>query len=137
MGWAIGRLNQECRKLAKARGKFIWWNGPYCTDIAYFAEGMMAEAGNETEVRSIDWLTAGGRACCTLSQAGEAVFQTCAAYGLYPTAMSGQLRRVADRHWPLFALGRGKQSISTPGRWSYRPGPGATSIVCETEMSWP
>ncbi len=115
MGWAIGRLNQECRKLAKARGKFIWWNGPYNTDIAYFAEGMMAEAGNEAQVRSIHWLTAGGRACCTLSQKGEEVFQNCAAYGLYPTAMpAGPLRRLAERYWPLFAYWRGKQWIFHP-----------------------
>jgi hypothetical protein len=115
MGWAIGRLNLECRKLAKARGKFIWWNGPYNTDIAYFAEGMMAEAGNEAQVRSIHWLTAGGRACCTLSRKGEEVFQNCAAYGLYPTAMpDGPLRSLAERYWPLFALWRGKQWIFHP-----------------------
>lgn len=112
LGWAIGRLNQQCRKLAQARGKFVWWNGPYCTDIAYFAEGMMAEAGNEAQVRSIHWLTAGGRACCTLSCKGEEVFQNCAAYGLYPTAMpEGQLRHLAQRYWPLFAMERGKQWI--------------------------
>jgi hypothetical protein len=75
----------------------------------------MAEAGNEAQVRSIHWLTAGGRACCTLSQKGEEVFQNCAAYGLYPTAMpDGPLRRLAERYWPLFALGRGKQWIFYP-----------------------
>ena len=115
MGWAIGRLNLECRKLAKARGKFIWWNGPYNTDIAYFAEGMMAEAGREAQVRSIHWLTAGGRACCTLSRSGEEMFQNCAAYGLYPTAMSGDtLCRLAERYWPLFALWRDKQWVFYP-----------------------
>jgi hypothetical protein len=123
LGWAIGRLNQECRKLAKARGKFVWWNGPYCTDIAYFAEGMMAEAGNEDQVRAIHWLTAGGRACCTLSQQGEGVFQNCAAYGLYPTAMpGGPLGRLADRYRPLLALGRGKQWIFHPRALELAPG---------------
>ncbi len=115
MGWAIGRLNQECRKLAKAHGKFIWWNGPYCTDIAYFAEGMMAEAGNESQIRANYWLSAGGRTCCTLSHKGEEVFQNCAAYGLYPTAMpDGELGRLAERYWPLFANWRGKQWIFYP-----------------------
>ncbi|MDY0166163.1 MAG: hypothetical protein RBS80_06440 [Thermoguttaceae bacterium] len=115
MGWAIGRLNQQCRKLAKARGKFIWWNGPYCTDIAYFAEGMMAEAGNEAQIRANYWLSSGGRACCTLSSKGEEVFQNCAAYGIYPTAMpDGPLSRLAERYWPLFAKWRGKQWIFHP-----------------------
>ncbi|NUQ61533.1 MAG: hypothetical protein HUU20_03530 [Pirellulales bacterium] len=112
MGWAIGRFNERVRKVAKDRGKFIWFNGPYCTDIARFAEGMMAEAGDEDQVRAIHYLTLGGRACCTLSQQGETVFQNCAAYGLYPTAMpSSQLARLADRYWPVFEMFRGKRWV--------------------------
>lgn len=110
MGWAINQISRRCRELAKARGKFLWWNGPYYSDIAYYAEGMMAEAGNEAQVRMIHYLTLGGRACCTLSTQGEAVFQNCAAYGLYPTAMGDSARfRLADRYWPIFELFRGKQ----------------------------
>ncbi len=123
MGWAIGQLSQRCRKMAKARGKFLWWNGPYQVEIASFAEGMMAEAGNESQVRCIQYLTMGGRACCTLSHAGEVTFQNCAAYGLYPTAMSGPLVRLAQRYWPVVELFRGK-------RWEFAarafdPPPGA------------
>lgn len=114
LGWAIGQLSQQCRKMAKARGKFLWWNGPYNVDIAFFAEGMMAEAGSERDVRSIQYLTMGGRACCTLSQAGEVTFQNCAAYGLYPTAMSGPLAQLAQRYWPVVELFRGK-------RWEFAP----------------
>lgn len=109
LGWAIGQLSQQCRKMAKARGKFLWWNGPYNVDIAYFAEGMMAEAGDESQVRCIHYLTMGGRACCTLSQAGEVTFQNCAAYGLYPTAMSGPLAQLSQRYWPVVELFRGKR----------------------------
>jgi hypothetical protein len=112
MGWAINQISRRCREFAKARGKFMWWNGPYCTDIAYYAEGMMSEAGNEADVRSIQYLTMGGRACCTLSGAGEPMFQNCAAYGLYPTAMSNpQLVRLAQRYWPIFELFRGKRWV--------------------------
>ena len=83
----------------------------------------MAEAGNKDQVRAIQWLTAGGRACCTLSQQGEGVFQNCAAYGLYPTAMpGGPLGRLADRYWPLLALGRGKQWIFHPHALELAPG---------------
>lgn len=57
MGWAIHQLSERCRELAKKRGKFLWWNGPYCTDIAHNAEGMMAEAGDEGQVRAIHYLT--------------------------------------------------------------------------------
>lgn len=115
LGWAIDQTSARCRKLAKARGKFLWWNGPYSSDIGYYAEGMMAEAGNEGQVRAIQYLTMGGRACCTLSRQGEVVFQNCAAYGLYPTAMSdAKLVRLADRYWPVFELFRGK-------RWVFEP----------------
>jgi hypothetical protein len=110
MGWAINQISRRCRELAKVRGKFLWWNGPYYSDIAYYAEGMMAEAGNEAQVRTIHYLTLGGRACCTLSTKGEAVFQNCAAYGLYPTAMGDSASfRLAERYWPIFELFRGKQ----------------------------
>lgn len=114
LGWAIGQLSRQCRTMAKARGKFLWWNGPYNVDIAHFAEGMMAEAGNESQVRCIHYLTMGGRACCTLSQKGEITFQNCAAYGLYPTAMSGPLAQLAQRYWPVVELFRGK-------RWEFAP----------------
>jgi hypothetical protein len=111
MGWAINQLSRRCREMAKARGKFLWWNGPYSSDIARFAEGMMAEAGDEGEVKCIQYLTMGGRACCTLSQKGETTFQNCAAYGLYPTAMPQPLVRLATRYWPIFDLFRGKRWV--------------------------
>lgn len=112
MGWAINQISQRCRALAKPRGKFMWWNGPYNVNIARYAEGMMAEAGNEAQVRTIYYLTMGGRACCTLSQKGEEVFQNCAAYGLYPTAMgTAELARLAARYRPIIDLFRGKQWI--------------------------
>jgi len=114
MGWAINQISRRCRKMAKARGKFMWWNGPYNVDIARYAEGMMAEAGNEPQVRAIHYLTMGGRACCTLSRKDEGTFQNCAAYGLYPTAMpTPQLRRLATRYWPLFDHFRGKRWVLT------------------------
>jgi len=113
MGWAINQISRKCRDLAKARGKFLWWNGPYTTDIARFAEGMMAEAGDEGDVTSIQYLTMGGRACCTLSQAGETTFQNCLAVGLYPTVMPQPHARLAGRYWPIFELFRGKRWIFT------------------------
>ncbi len=72
---------------------------------------MMAEAGDEKEVHAIQYLTMGGRACCTLSQTGEATFQNCAAYGLYPTVMHGPAARLASRYWPIFELFRGKRWV--------------------------
>ncbi len=115
MGWAINQISQRARALAKPRGKFMWWNGPYNSDIARYAEGMMAEAGNEAQVRTIAYLTMGGRACCTLSRTGEEVFQNCAAYGLYPTAMgTAQLGRLAARYAPVIDLFAGK-------RWIFHP----------------
>jgi hypothetical protein len=115
MGWAINQISQRCRALAKPRGKFMWWNGPYNSDIARYAEGMMAEAGNEDQVRMIHYLTIGGRACCTLSRTGEEVFQNCAAYGLYPTAMgTSALGRLAARYAPVIDLFAGKQWIFHP-----------------------
>jgi len=115
MGWAIGQLSMRLRKLAKARGKFLWWNGPYYIDIAYFAEGMMAEAGHEGDVRRISYLTMGGRASCTLSRKDESTFHNCAAYGIYPTAMpTPELRRLAARYWGVFEHFRGK-------RWVFHP----------------
>lgn len=115
MGWAINQISQRCRAMAKPRGKFMWWNGPYNSDIARYAEGMMAEAGNEDQVRMIHYLTIGGRACCTLSHTGEEVFQKCAAYGLYPTAMgTPELARLAARYAPLIDLFAGKQWVFHP-----------------------
>jgi hypothetical protein len=112
MNWAIDQISRECRKLAKARGKFLWWNGPYQADIASFAEGMMAEAGDDNQMRAIQYLAMGGRTCCTLAQSGEDVFRRCAIYGLYPTAMeTPALRRVAQRYWPIFNLFRDKRWI--------------------------
>jgi len=112
MGHAINQISQRCRAMAKPRGKFMWWNGPYNSDIGRYAEGMMAEAGNEAEVRAICYLTLGGRACCTLSTKGEEVFQNCAAYGLYPTAMgTSALGRLAARYAPVIDLFAGKQWV--------------------------
>lgn len=122
MGWAINQLSRRCRDMAKARGKFLWWNGPYTSDIARFAEGMMAEAGNEGQVKCIHYLTMGGRACCTLSQAGEVTFQNCAAYGLYPTAMPQPLVRLATRYWPIFDLFRGKRWVFNAHALELPPG---------------
>ena len=110
MGWAIDQLSEKCRQMAKARGKFLWWNGPYQGDVGYYAEGMMAEAGDEDQVRSIQYLSLGGRACCTLSRKGEPMFQNCAAYGLYPPAVVDPgMVRLASRYWPIFDLFRGKR----------------------------
>ena len=115
MGWAIGQLSMRLRTMAEARGKFMWWNGPYYSDIAYFAAGMMAEAGSEPDVRRIHYLTMGGRASCTLSRKDETTFQNCAAYGIYPTGMpTPDLRRIAARYWPVFEHFRGK-------RWVFHP----------------
>ena len=115
MGWAIGQLSMRLRKMAEARGKFMWWNGPYYSDIAYFAAGMMAEAGSEPDVRRIHYLTMGGRASCTLSRKDESTFQNCAAYGIYPTAMpTDALRRIAARYWPVFHHFKAK-------RWAFEP----------------
>jgi hypothetical protein len=122
MSWAICQMATQCRKLAKARGKFLWWNGPYMVDIASFAEGMMAEAGDDAQVRRIQYLTMGGRACCTLSTSGEEVFQRCAAYGLYPSAMAPPLDRVAQRYWPIFQLFRGKRWVFDAHALTLPPG---------------
>ena len=111
MGWAIDQFSQRCRAMAKARGKFLWWNGPYISDIAYYAEGMMAEAGDEKEVHTIQYLMMGGRACCTLSRTGETTLQDCAAYGIYPTVMEGPAAQLASRYWPIFELFRGKRWV--------------------------
>jgi hypothetical protein len=109
MGWAIDQLSEKCRRIAKSRGKFLWWNGPYQGDVAFYAEGMMAEAGDEAQVRSIQYLTLGGRACCTLSRKGEPMFQNCAAYGLYPPAVvEPAMVRLSARYWPIFDLFKAK-----------------------------
>jgi len=114
MGWAINQISERCRKMAKARGKFMWWNGPYNIDIARFAEGMMAEAGNESQVRRIQYLTIGGRASCTLSRKDESTLRNCAAYGIYPTSMhNDEMRRLAARYWPVFEMFRGKRWVLT------------------------
>jgi hypothetical protein len=122
MGWAINQVSRKCHDMAKARGKFLWWNGPYTSDIARFAEGMMAEAGDDGQVKCIQYLTMGGRACCTLSQGGEATFQNCAAYGLYPTAMPQPLARLAARYWPIFDLFRGKRWVLSAHALELPPG---------------
>ena len=111
MGWAIDQISRRCREMAKARGKFLWWNGPYLSDIAYYAEGMMAEAGNAKEVHSIQYLMMGSRACCTLARAGETTLQDCAAFGMYPTVMQGSAAQLASRYWPVFELFRGKRWV--------------------------
>jgi hypothetical protein len=108
LGWAIDQLSERLRKLAKARGKFLWWNGPYNSDIAYYAEGMMAEAGG-ADSRAIQYLAIGGRAGCSLSVRDELSFQNCVAYGLFPTRVATpELRALAARYRPVFELFKGK-----------------------------
>ena len=108
MNWAIDQFSRECRKLAKARGKFLWWNGPYQADIASFAEGMMAEAGDENQMRTIQYLAMGGRACCTLRRAARTCFGAVRSTGFIP-------RRWIPRPcaaWPS-AIGRSSTSSAT------------------------
>lgn len=112
MGLAICNISAELKKIAKKHNKFMWWNGPYNIDIASMADGMMSEAGNEKQIRSIHYLTAGGRPCCTLSRTKPIAFKNCVKYGIYPTYMATpELREMAKRYWPIFDLFKGKRWI--------------------------
>jgi hypothetical protein len=86
MGYAICKLTQLLCRLARERGKMIWWNGPYQIEIAREADGMMAEGGG-MQGESIQYLTIGNKPTCCLVY-NERQLKRNLVLGLLPTAPS-------------------------------------------------
>ena len=131
MGYAICKVTQQLCKLARERGKVIWWNGPYQVEIAREADGMMAEGGG-MQGESIQYLAIGNKPTCCLVY-NERQLKRNLVLGLLPTAPSfavtGNYRLVAEmpkevevspddvelhrRYFPLFEHFRGKTWVLT------------------------
>ena len=132
MGYAICKLTQQLCKMARERGKMIWWNGPYQVEIAREADGMMAEGGG-MQGESIQYLTIGNKPTCCLVY-NERQLKRNLVLGLLPTAPSfavtGIYRLVQEmprdpqvdpesvelhrRYRPLFEHLKGKTWVLTP-----------------------
>jgi hypothetical protein len=132
MGYAICKLTQLLCRLARERGKMIWWNGPYQIEIAREADGMMAEGGG-MQGESIQYLTIGNKPTCCLVY-NERQLKRNLVLGLLPTAPSfavtGVYRLVREmpeephidpenvelhrRYYPLFEHLNGKTWVLTP-----------------------
>ena len=59
MGYAICGLTSKLVEYAHARGKIVWWNGPYQVEIASLADGYLAESSGEQI--SLEWLGIGDK----------------------------------------------------------------------------
>jgi hypothetical protein len=123
MGYAICTLTQQLGRLARERGKMVWWNGPYQVEIAREADGMMAEGGG-MQGESIQYLTIGNKPTCCLVY-NERQLKRNLVLGLLPTipsfAATGPYRKLKPenvelhrRYISLFQHFEGKTWVLTP-----------------------
>ena len=84
--YAVCRITDRLARIAEARGKLLYWNGPYQVELIEHAVGMLAEAG-AVQGEMIKYLTIGNKVCCGMGTS-ERQYQRNLLNGLWPSAPS-------------------------------------------------
>ncbi len=84
--YSVCRITDKLARIAEARGKLLYWNGPYQVELIEHAVGMLAEGGS-LEGEMIKYLTIGNKVCCGMGTS-ERQYQRNLVNGLWPSAPS-------------------------------------------------
>ncbi len=84
--YSVCRTTDKLARIAEARGKLLYWNGPYQVELIEHAVGMLAEGGS-LEGEMIKYLTIGNKVCCGMGTS-ERQYQRNLLNGLWPSAPS-------------------------------------------------
>ena len=84
--YSVCRITDKLARIAEARGKLLYWNGPYQVELIEHAVGMLAEGGS-LQGEMIKYLTIGNKVCCGMGTS-ERQYQRNLLNGLWPSAPS-------------------------------------------------
>ena len=84
--YSVCRTTDKLARIAEARGKLLYWNGPYQVELIEHAVGMLAEGGS-LQGEMIKYLTIGNKVCCGMGTS-ERQYQRNLLNGLWPSAPS-------------------------------------------------
>jgi hypothetical protein len=84
--YSVCRITDKLARIAEARGKLLYWNGPYQVELIEHAMGMLAEGGS-LQGEMIKYLTIGDKVCCGMGTT-ERQYQRNLLNGLWPSAPS-------------------------------------------------
>jgi hypothetical protein len=84
--YSVCRITDKLAKIAEARGKLVYWNGPYQVELIEHTVGMLAEGGSR-QGEMIKYLTIGNKVCCGMGTT-ERQYQRNLVNGLWPSAPS-------------------------------------------------
>ncbi len=84
--YSVCRITDKLARIAEARGKLVYWNGPYQVELIEHAVGMLAEGGS-LQGEMIKYLTIGNKVCCGMGLT-ERQYQRNLINGLWPSAPS-------------------------------------------------
>ena len=84
--YSVCRITDKLARIAEARGKLLYWNGPYQVELIEHAVGMLAEGGS-LQGEMIKYLTIGNKVCCGMGTS-ERQYQRNLVNGLWPSAPS-------------------------------------------------
>jgi|GEM_PF-3488651 len=84
--YAVSRVTDRLARIAKDRGKLVYWNGPYMVELIEHTMGLLAEGGS-IQGEQLKFLTIGDKVCCGMGHS-ERQYQRNLLNGLWPSAPS-------------------------------------------------
>jgi len=125
--YSVCRITDKLARIAEARGKLLYWNGPYQVELIEHAVGMLAEGGS-LQGEMIKYLTIGNKVCCGMGTS-ERQYQRNLVNGLWPSAPSNiheQASRYNDDPVTFQQLPKELQNLHHRYMYLYELYPGKT-----------